>query len=234
MFLSALPAIAVATLAFTLVHVWVLMRVEPAYPRAFKLSRGVAAVVLTAIGFVGLGLALPDWKDAFLVHHEPGDLLRWGVIIAYGHLMSDFVWMAYGSLRHGISPRRDLIFHHGLGAAAYAYALQIEVGYGMVMVTLASEIMPCFTGLEAYGKYRASEAVQRLAARARLIVLSIWRIPLWVFALVMCIWNLSDGSYASDLTFVFQFSTVCLILLLGLDAYWWRKCLPAWRDQAAA
>ena len=48
------------------------------------------------------------------------------------------------------------------------------------------------------------------------------------------VFNLDKMGYASDLTFVFQFSTVCLILLLGLDAYWWRKCLPAWRDQAAA
>lgn len=231
MFLSALPAIGVVTLAFTLVHAWVLRRVESAYPRAFKLSRGVAAVILTAIGFVGLILALPDWRDAFLVHHEPDDLLRWGVIIAYGHLMSDFVWMVVGKVRDDIAPRRDLIFHHGLGAVAYAYSLQIEVGYGMVMVTLASEVMPCFTGLEAYGKHRASEAVQLLAARARLLVLTFWRIPLWVFALVMCVWNLNDGSYASDLTFVFQFSAVCLVLILGLDAYWWRKCLPAWKGE---
>ena len=233
MFLSALPAIGVVTLAFTLVHVWVLARVGNAYPRAFKLSRGIAAVILTVIGFIGLGLAFADWRDAFIVHHDADDLLRWGVIIAYGHLLSDFVWMAYGKAKHAIQPRKDLIFHHGLGAVAYAVSLQIEVGYGMVMVTLASEVMPCFTGLEAYGKYKESDAVQRLAARARLLVLSFWRFPLWVFAFVMCVVNLNDGSYASDLTIVFVFCTICLVLILGLDLYWWKKCLPAWKGQAA-
>lgn len=234
MFLGALPAIGIGTLFFTLVHAWVFQRVGNAYPRAFKLSRGIAAVILTVIGFFGLVLALPDWRDAFLVHHDSGDLLRWGVIVAYGHLLSDFIWMAYGKAKHAVQPRKDLVFHHGLGAVAYAVSLQIEVGYGMVMVTLASEVMPCFTGLEAYGKYRASEAVQHLAARARLLVLSFWRIPLWLFALAMCLMNLHDGSYDSDLAVVFLFCAICLVLILGLDLYWWKKCLPAWKRQAAA
>ncbi|MCH2102252.1 MAG: hypothetical protein MK209_10065, partial [Planctomycetes bacterium] len=96
MFFSALPAIGVATLIFTLIHIWVIRQVKSAYPSAFKLSRGIAAFVLTAIGFSGLILALPDWHYGFLVRQEAGDLLRWGVIIAYGHLLSDFIWMVYG------------------------------------------------------------------------------------------------------------------------------------------
>jgi len=235
MFLSALPAIGVATAAFTLVHFWMLGRVEGGYPRAFKLSRGIAAVILTLIGFAGLILALPEWRDAFLVHQGEGDeLLRWGVIISYGHLLSDFVWMAYGKSRFQITPRRDLIFHHGLGAAAFAYALHIEVGYGMVMLAMATEVMPCFTGLEAFGKHKRSASIQRLAARARLLVLAFWRIPLWLSALVLCVWNLSEGSYPDDLHFVFQFSTACVIMLLCLDSYWMRKCIPAWHEPPAA
>lgn len=234
MFLAALPAITVMTLVFTVVHGAVLGRLREGYPRAFKLSRGIAAVALTVVGFIGLGLALPTWREAFLIHEEADALLRWGVILAYGHLMSDFVWMAYGKFAHGIRPRRDLIFHHGLGAAAYGYALQIEVGYGMVMLSLASEIMPCFTGLEAYGKHLASSRVQQLASRARLLVLAFWRIPLWAFALTMCLLNLPEPAHAPDLAFVFWFAASCLVLLLGLDLYWVRKSVAAWRNQAAS
>jgi len=229
MFLSSLPAIGAITVVFTLIHAWMHRSVERDFNRAFKLSRGIAAMVLTAVGFLGLAWAYSDWRQAFIVHHDEGNLLIWGVIIAYGHLMSDFIWMGWGRAAHGIRPRKDLLFHHGLGAVAYAYAMQLEVGYGMVMVTLASEIMPCFTGLEAFGKYKDDTAIQHTAARARLLVLMFWRIPLWAGSLALCIWNHSTGGYAPDLRFVFQFATACLVLLLSLDLYWLKKCLPAWR-----
>jgi len=67
-----------------------------------------------------------------------------------------------------------------------------------------------------------------------LLVLAFWRIPLWLSALVLCVWNLSEGSYPDDLHFVFQFSTACVIMLLCLDSYWMRKCIPAWHEPPAA
>ena len=103
----------------------------------------------------------------------------------------------------------------------------------MVMLTLSSEVMPCFTGIEAYGKYKESEYVQLLAARARLIVLSFWRIPIWIFAFVICVVNLISRSYADGLTIFFQLCAVCLVLILGLDLYWWKRCLLAWKGRVS-
>lgn len=229
MFLASLPAISVVTAIFTAIHAWVQRSVEPEFNRAFRLSRGIAAVALTVVGFIGFALVLPEWKQAFILRHDSDDLLLWGVIIAYGHLLSDFIWMAWGRIASGINPRMDLLFHHGLGALAYGYAMHIEVGYGIVMVTLASEIMPCFTGLEAFGKYKDDPGMQQTAARARLLVLMFWRIPLWATCLGLSIWNLSAGGHTGELEFAYQFATVALVLLLCLDLYWLKKCLPAWR-----
>lgn len=229
MFSAALPGIAVATAVFTAIHLGVGKRVEANFSRAFKLSRGVAAVTLTLVGTAGLLIDLPNWRQAFLVRHPEDSVLRWGVILAYGHLVSDFIWMAWGRWRAGVVPRTDLLIHHGLGALAYAYALEIQVGYGLVMLSLASELMPCFTGLEAWGKHKERDAVVRRAARARLVVLLSWRIPLWTLALVLCVLLFVDGRYPAELRFPLQFSIACLVMLLGLDLYWVRKCLPAWR-----
>ncbi len=211
---------------------WVQARVEPDFNRAFKLSRGLAAVTLTVVGFVGVLSAMEHWTTGFLYAHEPGDLLRWGVALAYGHLLSDFIWMARGQKLHQIKPRRDLLIHHGLGAIAYAYSMIAEVGYALVMLSLASEIMPCFTGLEAWGKHRDRPGTQLLAARARLLVLMFWRIPLWAFALTMLTHTATTGGMQEGLDFIYKFSIACLTFLLGLDLYWVKKCAAAWTPAA--
>lgn len=219
---------------FTVAHVWVQARVEPDFNRAFKLSRGIAAVTLTVVGFVGVMSALEHWRTGFLYAHAPDDILRWGVALAYGHLLSDFIWMARGRSKYQIKPRRDLLIHHGLGAVAYAYSMYAEVGYALVMLSLASEVMPCFTGLEAWGKHRDRPGTQLLAARARLLVLMFWRIPLWAFALTMLSQTALNGGMQEGLEFIYKFSIACLTFLLGLDLYWVKKCAAAWTPATSA
>lgn len=193
----------------------------------------MAALILTTVGFVGVLSALDHWRTGFLYAHAADDILRWGVALAYGHLLSDFIWMYHGNRSLNIKPRRDLLIHHGLGAVAYAYAMIAEVGYALVMLSLASEIMPCFTGLEAWGKHRDRPATQLLAARARLIVLMIWRIPLWAFALTMLSHTAFTGGMQPGLEFIYKFSIACLTFLLGLDLYWVKKCAAAWTPTPA-
>jgi hypothetical protein len=226
-----LLTIATITAAFTAVHAWVRSRLEPDFHRAFRLSRGFAAVLLTIVGFCGLLVALPHWREGFLYRHEADDWMLWGVALAYGHLLSDFIWMAVGYKKDGIRPRADLLIHHGLAAVAYAYAMTVSIGYGVVLLSLASELMPCFTGLEAWGKYKKSPATQLHAARARLLVLIFWRIPLWSFSLAMYIHTIQVGEFAPGLETPTKFVAASFVLLLGLDLYWVRKCLPAWQPQ---
>jgi hypothetical protein len=226
--LPLLLAIAVFTVFFTATHAWVIARVEPDFNRAFKLSRGIAALMLTVVGFIGVLSAIGHWRTGFLYSHEADDILRFGVAMAYGHLLSDFIWMAKGRSKHQIKPRLDLLIHHGLGAIAYAYSMYVEVGYALVMLSLASEIMPCFTGLEAWGRHRDRPGTQLVAARARLLVLMFWRIPLWAFALTM-LWSTALGGHMQPgLEFIYKFSITCLTFLLGLDVYWVKKCAAAW------
>ncbi|MBC8367532.1 hypothetical protein H8E52_08985, partial [bacterium] len=42
------------TMVFVLLHVLAILRVEPTYTRAFKLSRGGAAFILTVLGISAL------------------------------------------------------------------------------------------------------------------------------------------------------------------------------------
>jgi hypothetical protein len=224
-----IATIAAFTAVFTAVHAWVRLRIEPDFHRAFRLSRGFAAILLTTVGFCGLLVALPQWRVGFLYRHDADDWMVWGVALAYGHLLSDFIWMAIGYKTDRIKPRADLLIHHSLAAIGYAYAMIVSIGYGVVLLSLASELMPCFTGLEAWGKFKQNQATQLRAARARLVVLILWRIPLWSFSLAMYIHTIQGGVFAPGLETPTKFVAASFILLLGLDLYWVRKCLPAWK-----
>lgn len=214
-----------AALVFTVAHIWVLTAVEPKYPRAFKLSRGFAALVLTVLGIAGLIVGAGDWRTGFLRQHHSGDWRLLAVYIAYGHLISDYLWMAWGKVRHAIQPRTDLILHHGLAIVCYGYAIALEVGYGVVLLTMASELMPCSTALEAWAKHRGKHRLEQVAARARFWVLLLGRIPMWLFALSMFIRTEIAGEVPAELGFVYQIAIGGMSALLALDLYWLRKCL---------
>ncbi|MGB0685384.1 MAG: hypothetical protein ACPGQD_04245, partial [Planctomycetota bacterium] len=105
---------------FTVLHVVAQGAITRHYHRAFKISRGVAAGILTIIGFTALAFSLDHWRDAFLFaqdYRDGGrDFWMWhGLLIVLAHMLSDFLWMAWGKWRYDITPRKDLMLHHGLG-----------------------------------------------------------------------------------------------------------------------
>ncbi|MDA1260995.1 MAG: hypothetical protein O3A20_10290 [Planctomycetota bacterium] len=209
---------------FVLLHVLALARVEPVFPRAFKLSRAAAAVVLTALGIAALISAAPHWRTAFLYRHQDGDWMRQGLLVVYGHLLADFVWMYVGLRRFKIQPRKDLIIHHLLGVIAFGVALWLKVGYAVALITMITELLPVTTGLDAWSKRIAAPGLTAAASRARLHVLAWLRLPLWLLLFAMMIHVLLRGD-PGDLAPVFGLAAGGLACLVALDAYWIRKCL---------
>lgn len=209
---------------FTALHALALSRVEPVFPRAFKLSRAAAALILTGLGLAALFDAAPHWRAAFLYRHAEGDWMRQGVLVVYGHLLADFLWMAVGKRRFGIQPRRDLILHHLLGLAGFGAALWLQVGYALALITMITELLPVTTGLDAWSKRIAAPGLTAAASRARLHVLAWLRLPLWLllFALVT---HAIARDHPGALLPAFGVAAGGLAALVALDCYWIRKCL---------
>ncbi len=221
--LAELLPLAGFTAFFTLLHVIAIANVEPVYARAFKLSRGIAAAVLTTLGVLALIDALPQWRSAFLYVHEEGDWMRYGVYCIYGHLLSDFIWMAVGRWRFGIKPRADLIIHHALGLLGFGAALYLHVGYALALITMITELMPVTTGISALGKRIAVPALVDGSEKARLHVLVWLRLPLWLTLLTLTATVLALGTPGSLLpAYLVAFGGLAGLVLL--DVYWVGKC----------
>jgi hypothetical protein len=219
---TLLPLVAYAGF-FLALHVLALARVEPVYPRAFKLSRAVAALLLTVLGVAALIAAAPQWRAAFLYRHEDGDWMRQGVLAVCGHWLADFAWMTVGWRRFRVAPRHDLILHHLLGLVAFGVALVLEVGYALALVTMVTELLPVTTGLDAWSKRIASPGLGAAATRARLHVLAWLRLPLWLALLALVLHVLVRGD-PGELRAAFVLTAAGLVCLIALDAYWFRKC----------
>jgi hypothetical protein len=211
------------TAFFAALHLVALVRLEPVYPRAFKLSRGAAALILTSLGLAALIGGRAHWREAFLYHQAADDWMRLGLLVVYGHLLADFLWMAIGRYRYGIKPRKDLIIHHGLGVIGFGAALVLEIGYAFALLTMITELLPLTTGINAWGKRIALPVVVEVADRARLHVLAWLRLPLWLglFGLVVLaiIGGPTDGMRPAYLV-----AGAGLVGLIGLDIYWIGKC----------
>ncbi len=220
---TALPLVGYVAL-FTLLHVLALARLEPVFPRAFKLSRAAAALLLTLLGFAALLDALPHWRTAFLYRHEEHDWMRQGLLMVYGHLLADFLWMGVGWRRFQIRPRKDLMLHHALGLVGFGVALALHVGYAIALMTMITELLPVTTGMDAWGKRTASAALSAAASRARLHVLAWLRIPLWMLLLGLVLHVLLRGAPGS-LQAAYLVAAGGLVALIALDGYWIRKCL---------
>jgi hypothetical protein len=114
--------------------------------------------------------------------------------------------MAYGKLALGFQPRNDLVAHHVLALVCYGLSMALGVGHALVLVTLASEAMPCCSGLEAWGKHFSSEKMMRAGSKGRLLILLFWRLPLWapyrhlLDSKVADINNVSEGGVAGAIT----------------------------------
>jgi len=219
---TVLP-LAAATAFFSLLHVIALVRVEPVYPRAFKLSRGLAALILTALGVAAFVSALPHWKEAFLYRHADGDWMRIGLLAVCGHLLADFLWMALGRWKYAIRPRKDLILHHGLGVLGFGAALYLRIGYAVALLTMITELLPVTTGLNAWAKRIKRQPLVDAADRARLYLLAGLRLPLWSFLLVLVALALLGGR-SGDLQAAYLVALAGLAGLVVLDLYWVRKC----------
>ncbi len=210
------------TAIFVLLHVLAILRVEPAYTRAFKLSRGGAAFILTLLGISALIGGFGHWREAFLYRHAEGDWMRIGLLAVYGHLIADFIWMAVGKYKYGIQPRIDLILHHGLGLVGFGAALVLGIGYAFGLLTMITEMMPLTTGINAWGKRIAVERVVDAADRARLHVLAWLRLPLWSSLFVLVVMSLIRGA-EGGLFIAYLVAGTGLLGLISLDLYWMGK-----------
>lgn len=208
---------------FVALHLLALTRLEPVYPRAFKLSRGAAAMILTGLGLAALIGGRHHWREAFLYHQEASDWMRTGLLVVYGHLLADFIWMAVGRFKYGIKPRKDLIIHHGLGVLGFGAALVLEIGYAFALLTMITELLPLTTGINAWGKRIAIPAVVDVADRARLHVLAWLRLPLWLGLFGLVVLAIFGGP-TDGMRPAYLVAGVGLVGLIGLDIYWIGKC----------
>ena len=210
------------TALFVLLHVLAVWRFEPGYTRAFKLSRGGAALILTLLGISALVGGFEHWREAFLYRHAEDDWMRTGLLAVYGHLIADFIWMAVGRLKYGFRPRIDLIIHHGLGLVGFGAALALQIGYAFALMTMITELMPLTTGINAWGKRIAVSRVVDAADRARLHVLAWLRLPLWTGLLVLVVMSLVRG-VEGGLLIANIVAGTGLIGLISLDLFWMGK-----------
>lgn len=211
------------TVFFVALHLLALVRLEPVYPRAFKLSRGAAALILTSLGVAALIGGHAHWREAYLYHQPASDWMRVGLLVVYGHLLADFIWMAVGRVRYGIKPRKDLIIHHGLGVIGFGAALLLEIGYAFALLTMITELLPLTTGINAWGKRIALPRVVDAADRARLHVLAWLRLPLWLGLFGLVVLAIIGGPEDS-MRPAYLVAGAGLVGLIGLDIYWIGKC----------
>jgi hypothetical protein len=219
-----IPIVLASTIGFVALHLGLWKWREADFNRAFRMSRGFAAVVLTVLGLAGLVDAADLYKTGFLTRHDPGGWMLSAICVAYGHLIADCLSMLYGRIALGIIPRNDLIAHHALALLAYGISMAIGVGHALVLVTLASEAMPCCSGLEAWGKHLSSDKMVRAGSKGRLAILLFWRLPLWALVMTMLIRTAVAGEIPEGLTLVWIFASTALVPLICLDIYWVRKC----------
>ena len=215
-----------ATVGFLGLHVVFLARWASSWSRAFQLSRGVAAGLLTFLGCLAFADSLPRWQEAFLWREEGQTWLRPALLVVCGHLWADLIWMAWSRRRHGVALRPDLLIHHFLGLTAYGLALFLGLGHAIAMVAMMTEIMPVTTGLHAWARNCGKEKLQLRLARARLRLLAWFRMPFWASLLLLLLFAPEGGIHSEDplLRVVGVLGLVCLLSLLGLDRYWVRKC----------
>ncbi|MBC8370055.1 MAG: hypothetical protein H8E25_08645 [Planctomycetes bacterium] len=221
---------------FIALHIVFLNMPNANFNRAMKLSRGMAAAILSVIGFYGLFSDLGQWQSAFIYHHGDGSILErnlhFCMLVCMGHFLADLLWLIWGKVRYRISPRADLIIHHLIGIVAFGYALHNELAYVACLITMASEVMPVTTGIGAYGQRVQNMAIVKFANRWRLKLLVWWRVPLWAAMAILSVRVLINGSYPDDLFIAYIISTCGFSGLLLLDRFWIKKCLAAESNQS--
>lgn len=216
-----------STCFFLVLHIliqpWI--RNHPFHVR-LKISRGVASLVLSLIGFYTLVCYFPLWKYAFILKHPPGQdlFLDSAVWILMGHFLADFIWLAYGISTEKSKPRADLVIHHVFGLVVCIWALYLEMGYAMIALAMTAELMPVTTGIHAWGQIFSNKTLESFSVKLRLFVLLGWRIPLWLFVFFRLAWELFSGASRAELKNIYPICFFTAAFLIVLDIYWSRAC----------
>ncbi|MCP4658790.1 MAG: hypothetical protein GY856_25545 [bacterium] len=215
-----IPAILVSILFFAALHMLVAKAVRQPFHVNLKLSRGLAAVALAAVGFYSLVRWFPLWRHAFLARHDHHSALFYIVCFLAGHLLADLLWIAYGHLFAGSRAKSDLVVHHLLGVAACCCAFHFQVGYALLAVAMTTEMMPIATGVGGWGRATENGRIERRVWRTSLLMLVGWRIPFWTFVLITAAWNRHAGTLPESLKATNMICLAALLLIISLDVYW--------------
>ena len=193
------------------------------------MSRGVAALLLSAVGFFAICSDLQSWPQAFMYFHSSGghweSVWYWCMHFCLGHFWADLLWLFFGRMKYQIAPRKDLIIHHLIGIIAFSYALHYQLAYPACLITMASELMPVTTGLSAYGQRVQNLKLVKWSNEARLKILVWWRVPLWATMSFLSVIVLVTKDVQPGLLLPYIMATVGFLALLFLDRFWIKQCL---------
>ena len=214
----------ISTALFTAMHWCVPRWVDTDDSTALKLSRGIAAVLLTLLGSWTLLAARGHWQSAFVYHHRHEDWMRVAFLLVYGHFLADILWMAWSRWSRSAHVRRDLVVHHLLGLVAFTFGLVLQAGYALGLIVMITEVLPVSTGLKGLGIALHKPHLAALADRTHLQLLIWIRLPLWTTLLVLSLRVLMLGN-AGDLVSAYQVVTAGLLALISLDLFWVWDCI---------
>ena len=225
---------AAATLFFLLLHMTVARYTRgQEFHIQLKLSRGLASICLTAIGFYALSQWWMMWPQAFLSRHPPGSEPYVLVTIVSGHFIADVGLLLWGWLLRDSSPRKDLVAHHALGLAACAVVFYYDFGHALFAVALTGEMMPVTSGVAALAPLLGRPSLERLATQLRLAVLSLWRLPCWALVITLLLLRMAQGEPDSLMVLAQRIALVSFAVVVTLDIYWARLCLKNLREAPA-
>lgn len=214
---------------FMLVHIGIHRVFRQAFHVDLKLSRGIAAFLLSCMGFWGLANWFDAWRYGFLVPNEPGTLLLACVLIVNGHMLADFLWLAIGAYFFNSKPRMDLIIHHILVVVASVSAYILGVGFVVIVVGMSTELMPVTTGLGSLGRVLGKESLEVGSMRLRLFVLWIWRLPMWIVILSVLGHEVLTGATREALKGAYPIAISACIGLIIMDVFWSVRSLEGLR-----
>lgn len=216
---------AASAIFFLLLHAAIERQTQQTFLVAFKLGRGIASVILSAIGFYALFHWWELTSAGFMGRHAgdiPADLL---VQFIFGHFIADFILLAWGWWHERAKPRPDLVIHHGLGLFAIAVVNHYTIGHALFLVLFTTEMMPVTSGLAGWAALKKNQQLERQAQKLRLAVLVLWRVPLWFVIGGLMIYNLFMLTPDPLLAVGYRFSLGFLPIVLALDTYWIFQCV---------
>lgn len=185
-----------------------------------KISRGIASVILVAVGLYSLHAFFPLWRHAFLDPQPAGSFATTVVAFLCGHLVADLLWLGYGAVAVASSPRRDLVIHHLLGLAVCGLSLGLGFGQALIAIALTAEAMPVATGLGALGRVAESARLEHAAATGGFLVLLLWRLPAWLLVLAACFQALLRPGIGVVPQGFYVLCVVVAAALVALDLFW--------------